>query len=63
MIKEHDIVVLTKDVPDEELLAGDVGTIVTIYKDGKGYEVEFTTPGGETRCVVTVAANMVRPVR
>jgi hypothetical protein len=31
MLKEHDRVVLTADVPAERLKAGDVGTIVHIY--------------------------------
>ena len=43
MIKEHDCVVLTADVPDEGLVAGDVGTVVHIHKGGEGYEVEFMT--------------------
>ncbi len=43
MIKEHDIVVLTEDVPEEGLTAGDVGTVVHIHNQGEGYEVEFVT--------------------
>ena len=34
MIKEHDIVVLTEDVPEEGLTAGDVGTVVHIHNQG-----------------------------
>ena len=30
MIKEHDIVVLTQDLPEERLTAGDVGTVVHV---------------------------------
>ena len=30
MIKEHDIIVLTSDLPEEGLTAGDVGTVVHI---------------------------------
>ncbi len=44
MIKEHDIVVLTEDVPEEGLTAGDVGTVVHIHNNGEGYEVEFNEP-------------------
>ena len=40
MIKEHDIVVLTEDVPEEGLTAGDVGTVVHIHNPGEGYDVD-----------------------
>jgi hypothetical protein len=43
MIKEHDIVVLAEDVPEEGLTAGDVGTVVHIHNNVEGYEVEFMT--------------------
>lgn len=62
MIKEHDRVVLTTDVPAEGLRAGDVGAVVHVYPDGKAYEVEFVTLGGETLAVVTLEADQVRPV-
>ena len=44
------------------LEAGDVGTIVHIYRDDLAYEVEFTTLDGKTAAVVTVEAAQVRPV-
>jgi hypothetical protein len=62
MIKEHDRVVLTVPVPSETLEAGDVGTVVHIYKDGQAYEVEFLTLDGRTAAVVTLDASQVRPV-
>lgn len=40
MNKRHERVVLTKPVPAEGLEAGDVGTIVHVYRDGKAYEVD-----------------------
>ena len=43
------------------LEAGDVGTVVHLYKDGLAYEVEFTTLDGQTAAVVTVEAAQVRP--
>ena len=61
-IKEHERVVLTKTVPAEQLEAGDVGTVVHVYRDGLAYEVEFTTLDGRTAAVVTVEASDVRPV-
>src|ERR1041385_4598420 len=62
MIKEHERVVLTAAVPAEGLEAGDVGTVVHIYRDGLAYEVEFTTLAGKTAAVVALEASHVRPV-
>lgn len=62
MIKELDSVVLTDDLPESGLRAGDVGWIVAVHRDGAGYEVEFTTLSGETVSVETLAADRVRPV-
>jgi hypothetical protein len=62
MIKEHERIVLKVAIPNEGLEAGDVGTVVHIYHDGQGYEVEFTTLEGKTAAVVTVEASDVRPV-
>ncbi len=62
MIKEHDCVVLTADLPNEKLEAGDVGTVVHIHKGGDAYEVEFVTLAGQTVAVATVLATQVRPV-
>ena len=62
MIKEHDIVVLTQNLQDEGLTAGDVGTVVYIHEGGSGYEVEFVTLSGRTIAVTTVLASQLRPV-
>jgi hypothetical protein len=62
MIKEHERAVLTASIPTEALEAGDVGTVVHVYKDGAAYEVEFTTLDGNTAAVVTVEASQVRPI-
>jgi hypothetical protein len=62
MIKEHDRIVLKSDVPAKRLKAGDVGTVVHAYKDGKAYEVEFVTLDGKTAAVVTLEAAHVRRV-
>ncbi len=61
-IREHDRVVLRSDLPAERLKAGDVGTVVHLYRDGLAYEVEFTTLDGDTAAVATVEASQVRPV-
>ncbi|MDB6022958.1 MAG: hypothetical protein JWQ04_2815 [Pedosphaera sp.] len=62
MLKEHERAVLKVAVPAEGLEAGDVGTIVHVYRDGRAYELEFTTLEGKTAAVVTVEATDVRPV-
>jgi len=62
MIKEHDIVVLTQDLPKERLTAGDAGTVVHIHDGGAGYEVEFMTLSGNTVAIATVMASQVRPI-
>ena len=61
-MKEHERVVLKSAVPAAGLEAGDVGTVVHVYRDGHAYEVEFTTLDGNTAAVVTVEAAQVRPV-
>ncbi|KZS70232.1 hypothetical protein A4G29_17245 [Mycobacterium kansasii] len=62
MYAEHDVVVLTRDLPEEHLLAGDVGAVVGRYSAG-GYEVEFTAADGSTIAVVTLAGDDIRPRR
>jgi len=62
MIKEHDRIVLTTDLPDNHLDSGDVGTADHIYAGGAAYEVEFFTLDGHTAAVVTMDAAHVRPV-
>jgi hypothetical protein len=62
MIKEHDCIVLTEDLAEEGLKAGDIGTVVHVHAGGTGYEVEFMTLAGETVAVTTLLANQVRPI-
>ena len=62
MIKEHDCIVLTQDLPAEDLQAGDIGPVVHVHRGGAGYEVEFMTLAGETVAVVTLLPIWVRPI-
>ena len=62
MIKEHDCVVLTEDLPAEGLKAGDIGTVVHVHAGGAGYEVEFMTLAGQTLAVVTVLPPQIRAI-
>ena len=62
-IPELDRAVLTADLPEHGLIAGDFGTVVHVHKGGAGYEVEFFALTGDTIAVATVHAAQVRPVR
>ena len=62
MINEFDPVVLTENLTHENLKAGDVGWVVLVHGDGKGFEVEFVTLAGDTVSVVTVPPAAIRPV-
>ena len=61
MIKELDQVVLTVDLPEHELVRGDIGTVVLLHGE-KGYEVEFVALDGETIAVVSLLTSQVRPI-
>ncbi len=63
MIKELDLVALTRPLPENKLDAGDVGTVVMVHGSGDGYTVEFMTLIGDTLDVVTLEAGDVRPVQ
>jgi hypothetical protein len=60
-MKEHDLVVLVRDIEGADLKAGDVGVIVGEYEKG-GYEVEFVSAGGDTLAVLTLDHSDVRPM-
>jgi hypothetical protein len=59
MIPELSSVVLTVDLPEQRLKAGDIGTVVLTHGD-RGYEVEFVALDGETVAVVSLASSQVR---
>jgi hypothetical protein len=58
---ELETVVLTRDVPEHALMAGDLGAVVGIYPPD-GVEVEFVTAGGETQAVITLRVSDIRKV-
>lgn len=62
MMKELDQIVLTTDLPEHGLQAGDIGTVVLVHREGEGYEVEFVALDGETLAVVSLFGHQVRPV-
>jgi hypothetical protein len=61
MLHEMDIAILTVDLSEHGLKAGDVGTVVLVHGRG-GYEVEFMTLDGETVAVTSLEAAHVRPI-
>lgn len=61
MIEELDLVALESALPAHGLVAGDIGTVVMVHDNGKGYEVEFMTSDSTTIAVVPLEANKVRP--
>jgi len=60
MVAELDSVVLTRDIPQHHLKAGDIGTVVMVHDGGAGFEVEFTTLSGHTVAVITAPFDAVR---
>ena len=69
MMSELDRFVLTEDLPEHGLSAGDLGTIVMVhhpegdYTGPEGYTAEFTYLTGETRAVVDLRPDQVRPAK
>jgi len=57
-------VILCIDLPEEQLMAGDMGTIVEHHpataEYSEGYEVEFFAGNGETLAVVSIPATALR---
>ena len=62
LFKEHEHVVLTHDIPEAMLTRGDIGTLVGIYDDQEGFEVEFFTAKGRTLDVLTLERADIRPI-
>lgn len=56
-------VIVTIDLPDEGVLAGDLGAIVEVYTSPEiAYEVEFVNPDGTTRALLTLRPGDLRPL-
>jgi hypothetical protein len=51
-IREHDAVVLLRDLPTASLVAGDTGVVVYVHEGAPAYEVEFANPSGNPRFLV-----------
>ena len=64
--RELDTVVLTRDLPESGLRAGDLGAVVLVYGSEtapEALEVEFVTAAGRTQALRTLGLADVRPVR
>lgn len=62
MMKEHDSVVLTEDIPQHGLREGDVGVVVMVHGDCAAFEVEFVAFDGHTVALLTLEVRQVRPI-
>lgn len=54
-------VVLTRDLPNHGMRAGDLGAVVQIYAPD-AFDVEFVTAGGMTQALLTLRAPDIRHV-
>jgi ATP-dependent exoDNAse (exonuclease V) alpha subunit len=62
-LKILDTIIITVNIPDHRVLAGDIGTVVEIYtKPHLAFDVEFVNPDGSTRALLTLAPEQVRPL-
>lgn len=56
-------VIVTVDLPDDDVPAGDLGAIVEVYSSPElAYEVEFVNPDGTTRALLTLSPEDIRPL-
>jgi Domain of unknown function (DUF4926) len=62
-INELDAVALTRDLPQQGLKRGDVGTAVLVHGKGEAFEVEFVGYDGHTVALLTLERGDVRPLR
>ena len=53
------VVVLARDMPEQGLKSGDLGTVVDVYERGE-IEVEFATVSGEAQAILTLNPDDVR---
>ena len=61
MIAEHSLVIFVAESHEsyETLAHGDIGTVVHVYEDGEGYEVEFIDKDNKS-VLATVGADDIR---
>ena len=62
-IAEADLVALLIDIPEVNLVRGDVGTIAMVHGDQQASEVEFVNAGGQTIAVETLERDQIKKSR
>ena len=60
-MKELELVALAVDLPEHGLKAGDIGTVIHVYRDGEAAEIEFVLADGRTVAVLTLEKADFRP--
>lgn len=60
LFEELERVALTDDLPEHGLKTGDIGMVVHIYANHKGYEVEFVTLGGDLITLASLYPTQIR---
>ena len=63
MIKELDVVTLTRNIPEHGLSKGSHGAVVHCYKDEQAFEVEFVAESGETLALLTLEKADIQSVK
>jgi hypothetical protein len=63
LFERDEKVVLTSDLPEEQLKAGDIGTVRFVDAEGPTYRVEFASLDGRTVKFVMVSVDQLRRVR
>ena len=60
-LKRLETVIATVNIPDQPILAGDLGTIVEAYADPTpAYDVEFVNADGSTSALATLSPDQIR---
>ena len=62
MIKELQVVALTRDISGTHLKKGDLGTVVLVYGNNEAYMVEFLLQTGFTAALTDLKSDDVRPI-
>ncbi len=58
-----DTVVASVDMPEHQVLSGDLGTVVEVYTDPElADEVEFVSPDGSTRALLSITPAQIRRI-
>ncbi len=62
MLKELETVVINTDIPEYDLIKGDIGVIVHLYSKGEAAEVEFVSGEGKIVGIVTIPKENIRQI-